>query len=285
MKFFEVLGKIDRRIIYLVLAIVVIVPLITTVKLPSVRGLPRTRQLFEAVESLKGTGKALMISVDFDPQSSPELYPMLEAIIRHAFARDIPVIGLAIWQTGTGLGEEALRTIAKEYNKKYGKDYVYLGWKWPPSAVMLSMGNFISQAFPLDYYGTPVDSLPLIQKIKNYKQIGLIISLSAGSPGYATWITYAHTKFGVPVGAGVTAVSAADAYPFLPTKQLVGLLVGMKAAAEYENMVEQHKYGYITPGVFKRATQSMPAVSGALLVMMIFVIFANISYFATRRKK
>ncbi len=285
MKFLEALGKVDRRIIYLVLAVVIIIPLITTVRMPSLRGLRRTKELFDAVESLKGSRKALIISVDFDPQSMPELYPMLEAVLKHAFSRDIPVIGVGLWPTGVGLGEQALKEIAKEYNKVYGKDYVFLGYKAPAVAMIMGMGVSIKKTFPVDNYGIPLDSLPLMQKVKNYKNVGLIVSFSAGSPGYTTWIYYAYTKYGVPVGAGVTAVSAADAYPFLPTRQLRGLLTGMKAAAEYENLLKEKGYSYTKPGSFMRATQSMPAVSGAVLVMMIFVIFANISYFATRRKK
>lgn len=279
----EKLGKIDRRIIYLVLAIVMIVPLITVIKLPWIRSMPTTKQLFEAVENLRETKKALMVSVDFGPETSPETYPMLEAVVQHAFSRDIPVIGLALWNVGVGFGEEVLRRLGDKYGKEYGKDYIYLGFKFPASAVILGMGTSIKEVFPVDYYGTPLDSLHLGQSIKNYSGIGLIFSISAGTPGYGTWIVYANAKFGVPVGAGVTAIGAADAYPFLPTGQLTGLLAGMKGAAEYENLIES--YGYTEPGTFKRATHLMPSLSGAITAIMIFVLFANFSYFGRRRER
>jgi hypothetical protein len=126
--FWQALGRIDRRIIYVVLAIVVIVPLIVPLKLMKDVS-PRAREVFAAIDNLKDTGKPLMISVDFDPASLPELYPMLISMIRHAFARNIKVLVLGLWPTGTGLGQQALNQAAKEFGKKDGVDYVFLGFK------------------------------------------------------------------------------------------------------------------------------------------------------------
>jgi hypothetical protein len=97
------------------------------------------------------------------------------------------------------------------------------------------------------------------------------------------WVVYAHTPYDVPVATGVTSVSVADIYPFLGSKQFIGMLAGMKAGAEYERLVKD-KY-YPDKYIFLRGTQAMPALSASLLVIILFVILGNISYFATRRKK
>jgi hypothetical protein len=52
------------------------------------------------------------------------------------------------------------------------------------------------------------------------------------------WITYARPKYGLNVAVGVTAVMAADMYPYLQSGQLVGMLSGLKGAAEYEKLVD-----------------------------------------------
>jgi len=63
-------------------------------------------------------------------------------------------------------------------------------------------------------------------------------------------------------------------YPYYP-KQLVGLLGGMAAAAEYERLV----------GVEGTATQGMEAQSFSHALIILFVLFGNVAYFWGRRKK
>lgn len=244
MKFWERLGKIDRRIIYIVLAVVVIIPLILTVKLPGkVRAMPRTKDVFDHIENIDPNGKrrAILISVDFDPQTEPELKPQLEAVVRHGFARNIPLLVMALPIQGTDIGIEVFTRLAEEHNKEYGIDYVILGWKPSPVAVILGMGNFIEQVFPTDYFGTPLAELPVMEGIRNYDDIGLVIDFT-GSSYYATWVYYAHTPYDVPVATGVTSVSVADIYPFLGSKQFIGMLAGMKAGAEYERLAKDRYY-------------------------------------------
>ena len=73
---------------------------------------------------------------------------------------------------------------------------------------------------------------------------------------------------------GCTAVSAVGYYPFLNSKQIIGLIGGMKGAAEYEKMIE-----YIG-----RATAGMDSQSISHVFIIILIVVANISYFATRKK-
>jgi hypothetical protein len=280
MKIADFFGKIDRRIIFVVLTIVVIAPLLAPIGIVG-RVSNRVYELFQAIEKIPPESKPLLISIDFDPQSMPELNPMLVSILRHAFARNIRVVVMGLWVTGVGLGEEALNTTSQEYHKEYGKDYVFLGWKPGVTAVLLGMGRSIKETFPTDYYGKSIDSIPMMADVNTYKDIPFLISLSAGDPGYTTWITYAQPRFSVKTGAGVTAVAAADAYPYLQTGQLTGLLDGMKGASEYEFLVD--KAGYSK--AFKPATQAMDSQSLAHLAIMILIILGNVGYFLARGKK
>lgn len=285
MKFWEALGKIDRRIIYAIMAVVVIVPLIATITLPSkVRAMPRTKDVFNHIEAIDITSqrKALMLSIDFDPQVEPELKPQFEAIVRHAFARNIPIVVVAPFSLqGVGIGVEVMGRLAREHGKEYGKDYVMLGWIPGTVAVVLGMGNSIEQTYRADYSGTPIAEIPMMQNIRNYDDVGLIVNFT-GSTYYGSWITYAYMPFGVPVATGITAVSVADIYPYLGSKQLIGMLAGMKAGAEYERLVKDKYYAH--KDIFLRATQSLPALSASLIVIILFVIIGNVSHFATRRK-
>lgn len=277
MKIFQALAKIDRKIIFIILAVVIIIPLLKPLGIIS-RASSRAEAVFNAVEALPA-GKPLMISIDFDPGSQAELFPMLNAILRHAFAKDVKVIVLGLWLTGMGLGEQALSTVSQEYNKVYGEDYVFLGWRSGILPVILGMGEDIKRTFPTDYYGKFLDSLPMMNNIKNYRDIPFFITLSAGDPGMNTWISYAQARYGLKMGAGSTAVSAADAYPYLQTGQLTGLLGGMKGASEYEFLVREKGYSQaLTP-----ASQAMDSQSLAHLLILILIVLGNVGYFFMRK--
>ncbi len=279
MKFLNYLLKIDRRIIYIVMGLLVMLPLIKPLGL-GVNSGPRAKALFDTIDAIPA-GKTVLIAVDFDPSSMPELYPMLTAVMRHAFAKNLKVLLCGLWVTGAGLADQAAQTIPKEYGKEYGKDVVYLGWKAGVDAVILGMGENIKNVYPVDYYGKPLDSLPMMREVKQLRDIPIAFAISAGTPGYGDWLLYAQSRYGMKVGAGVTAVSAADAYPFLQSGQLTGLLAGMKGGAEYEVLVQ--KAGYSK--AYMPAVAAMDSQSLAHVVIMVLVIIGNIAYFATRKRE
>lgn len=280
MNIFKTLTKIPRQVIYVVIALAVMIPLLKPIGLP-IRVMPKSQQLFAAIDSLGPQSNPILISVDFDPQSMPELYPMLVAVLRHCFARDIKVIIMALWPQGPGLVEMALAEIPEEFNKEYGRDFAFLGYKFGVTAILLGMGDNIKSVFPVDYHGTPLDSIEITAHIQNYDDLSVVITLSAGDPGWRAWLLFAQARYNARVGIGVTAVSAADVYPYVETGQVVGLLAGMKGASEYEILV--HKHGY-SEGK-RTATQGMDAQSLGHLVIMVFIIIGNIGYFVIRRKK
>ena len=280
MNIFQSLTKIPRQIIFLAIAIAVAIPLIIPIGMP-VNIMPKSENLFKAIDSLGPHSKPVLISCDFDPQSMPELYPMLLAIMRHCFARDIKIMLMNLWPQGPGLVEMAIDVVPGEFNKEYGKDYTFLGYKFGAAAVLLGMGENIRGVFPNDYYGTPLDSIPMMQDLRNYDDLSLLITLSTGDPGWRTWLYYAQSRYGANLGVGVTAVSAADIYPYVETGQVIGFLAGMKGASEYEIMVQRNGYSEIAG----KAVKGMDAQSLGHLLIMIFIVLGNIGYFFSRRQK
>jgi hypothetical protein len=280
MKFLESLTKIPRRIIFLTIAFAVAIPLIVPIGIP-VNIMPQSKRLFDAIETLDHESRPILISCDFDPQSLPELYPMLLAITRQCFSKNVKVILMALWPQGTGMVEMGLEELSDEFTKEYGIDYTFLGYKFGVAAVLLGMGEDIKGVFPVDYYGTPLDSLPMMLPVKNYRDISMIVTLSTGDPGWRQWLLFAQSRYGARLGVGVTAVSAADVYPYVETGQVTGLLAGMKGASEYETLVQRKGYAQ---GIF-RASQGMDAQSLGHLLIMIFIILGNVGYFYLRRKK
>jgi len=290
--FWQKLQAIDRRWIYLVVWLVVMLPLIFPFYIKP-RPTPPTEKLFQFIDTMP-QDKALAVSIDYGPDTQAELQPMLVALLRHAFATHHRVGMLAMVITGLGLGEDALRQVTAEFNAHAtthddsvinGEDYAFWGWSTPPVTVILGMGENIAKVFPVDYYGAKTESLPIMKHLKNYGDIGILVSIAA-SAFPLSWINLAQTQFGVRLGCGITAVSAADFYPYLNSGQFSGMLGGMKGAAEYEQLVEERmaQNGQVWH-LRMKGTEAMSSQSAAHLAIIAFIIIGNIAFFATRRRK
>lgn len=273
-KILEALEKMDRRIIFVFIGLSVAIPFFIPINFDfSVT--PPVQKFYDAIQSLP-PGSKVLLATDYDPASMPELYPMHLAALKQLFSRDSKVICAQLWATGSPLAERAFREVGiKEFNKKYGVDFVNLGFKEGREVVMVSMGESIPKTFPTDYHGTRVEDLPIMQGVKNFNDVAMIVNISAGVPGTKEWVLQVQTRFHIKLVSGTTAVSAPEFYPYLQSGQLVGLLGGMKGAAEYEKLV----------GVKGLGRRGMDSQSVSHIVMFLFILIGNIAYFSTRGKK
>ncbi len=273
MNFFERLLSIDRRWIFLMIAIAVVIPFFVPLGLPVVVTRP-VRQLYDAVEGVVPNDKPLLLAIDYAPATLPELEPMSLAILRHAFSRDVNVAVLTLHPAGYGLAQRAVNQVAEEYDMEYGEDYVFLGFQPGLSAVILGLGVNIRNVFPEDAYGTPLSQIPMMEGVRNYDDIPFLVTFAGWSAAEA-WIYYAHQPYRQRVAAGVTAVMATDYYPYLSAGQLEGLLGGMRGAAEYEELIEQRDAG----------SRGMDSQSVIHILIIILIILGNAAYFSQRTRE
>lgn len=277
MNIFERMSQLDRRWIFLVLAIVVVVSLMIEFPTP-IRIDDEVQSVYDSIESWEA-GDYMHLAIDYDPGSLAEMHPMTYVIMEQALAKGLKVIITALSQNGPGMAEQAMLEIMDSvrilHGKEivYGEDVIFLGYKPYPAIVIMGMGQNYRLPFPSDYYNTPLDSLPIMDGILNYDQIRGII-LITGTSGIDYWIAYANGRYNAPLGVGVTGVMAADYYPYLRSGQIFGLMGGMLGAAEYEKLVGK-------PGP---ATEAMRVQVWAHMVIIAFILIGNVGYFISRRK-
>jgi len=238
MKIFEVLQALDRRYIYLVVALAIIVPLMIPYN-SDVVTTPPTENLYQLIDSYAGrSDKAILVSFNHDAATMPELFPMEVAIIRHCFERKIKLFTVSFLAAGAPIIDYAINSVKEEYpDIQSGVHYCNFGYKIMPMITALGMGDNIATTIDTDAEGRKLATLPIMKDIVNYNEMNLIIETSGSTAG-GVWITYARAKFGANVAVGVTAVMAADMYPYLQSGQLIGMLTGLKGAAEYEKLVD-----------------------------------------------
>jgi len=262
---------IDRRMIFLFIGLGTAVPLLWPVNLP-ITVTPRVEAAYQTIEALP-EGSTVLIAMDFEPDTMAELLPMSIAVLRHCFRKNLKVIAITLYPAGPGLVEPALRIAATAEHKERNKDYTFLGYKSGFQTVMIGFGESIRQQYPVDFYQTPLDSIPIMKGVDSYAHIDLVINLTASSAA-DYWIQFAASRFHKALILGTTAVMATDYYPYLSSRQVLGLVGGMKGAAEYEKRMD----------LFGDARRGMDAQSLVHVIIALLVVLGNAALFVTTRK-
>jgi hypothetical protein len=271
MRWYERLERIDRRWLFLAVALVVLIPMILELKMapePS----PAAKKVYDAVEALP-EGAVVLVSADYDPGSEAELYPMNVALFHHLARKNVRVILTVLWPQGRPLAEKALAAAYYPHGKEYGRDIVNLGYKTGGQVLISKMVQSISDAYPTDVHGTPLSQVPAMRGVRSLKDVDFFFILSAGTPGTQEWVQVCQAQTSKPMVSGVTAVSAPDFFAYVDNDQLLGLLGGLRGASDYERLV----------GIPGRGMTGMGSQTFGHLLIVAFVILGNVGYFLNRR--
>jgi hypothetical protein len=183
------------------------------------------------------------------------------------------------------MSTDAFAEVADDYGKKYGIDYVNLGYKIGGEAVIKNIASDILSLYPTDIKGKSIENIPMMKGVNNVEDFDFVFSLSAGYPGSKEWVQYATDPKGIPMSTGCTSIQVTDIVPYVENGQIRGILAGMPGAAEYEELVktELKSRGLVIKS--GEATSMMSAQSMAHVVIVLLIIFGNISYYLTRNNK
>ncbi len=279
----SVLGhEVDRRIIFLFIFIAVAAPILFPLTF-SEKATEVVKGVFNKVESLPA-GSKVLLSFDFDPAMAPEVQPMANAISRHCLEKGHKVIFMSLWATGQALLTQSLQDyiLPGFPEKQDGVDFVNIGYKAGNEGVLNVIITDFRKMFPTDVNSVPLDSIELFDDISSAKDLDLVIAIGGGKPGPKEWVLFIGDPGDVPIGFGVAAVVAPQLYPYYPA-QAIGILGGVKGAAEYESeLMKTHvRFRYMdTPGLRMMGPQTL-----AHMVIMCFIIIGNIVYFRSRRRE
>ena len=276
----EKAAQLDRRWIYLLVALAVIIPVIFGTALP-VNISPSVMSVYEYMEALP-EGSAVLIVCDYDPASEAELYPMTLALFKHSFDNNLRVLSFTMWPNGAALIERAFNDVEAEmdpetgqprYDIQSGIDFINYGYQVGGVYNIIQAGINFQNAFPADYRGNSTTNMPAVEGIGTLTDLAYVIDLAAGST-IDWWVAYGVQRYHFVMGAGCTAVSATQYYPYLNTGQINGLMGGLKGAAEYEQLADH-------PGL---GLAGMTAQSSVHALIIVMVIMANIFYFMTKKR-
>lgn len=272
----------DRRWVFLAMFLAVAVPILMQRTFPEQPTL-HVRSVFNRLEELP-EGSTILIAFDYDPSTSGELGPMATAFVRHCCLKRHKMLLLTLFETGGPVIDEVIRKVIEtefaDLHLKAGEDYVNLGYSQGREVVIAMIALNLRGSFPSDVDRNNLDDLPITKSLTNLHDVDLIFDLSAGYPGWKEWVQYAASPHGIPLAAGTTAVSATQAYPYIPD-QMLGLLAAIKGAAEYEAALAEKYPQYRDPRLNEGIRRMAPQFWGHLLVIAL-IIGGNCIHFAER---
>jgi hypothetical protein len=277
MGFFETFDNLDRRWVYLLAWIFVLVPLVFPLGLP----VPINKESIAWEKKIREIpdGSTVVFSPMYGTSGMPELFPMTLATMHQLWSKNVKVIVVSFWAEGPLVFTQLLAQMnpsAAPYNKVYGTDWINLGYIPGSEPAMRAFGDDMAKTVAKDYVeGKNLSEFPMMQTVNSARDIDLIISIETGTPGLTEWLRQWNEPYQVPIIVGCIGVSAPGMAPFLQSGQLSALLPGLTSSAEYELLI--NRKGLAIAGV--------DAVSMSHILIVILVILGNVGYFVSRGKK
>lgn len=269
MNLFDKLQSIDRRIIYVIVLLAVAIPMINPIGIPLSIS-PLTSAVYDIANKLQ-PGDKVLFSLDYSPGGSPDVHPQAVAMMDHLMSRGIQVVMVSFWDAGPMYGEQLM---APYPDKVYGTDFTNLGFI-PGGENAIRNFGFDVTIVKSDFRGGPVASQPIMAGLKDCRDFALVVDFVSGNPGIAEWIRQVQGPLDIKLAAGAVTVNVPTTMPFVQSGQIVGMLQGLRGAAEYELLM----------GKSGKAVAAMDGQSLGHVAIITFILIGNVAYFLSGGKK
>lgn len=271
-----------RRLIYLLMLLAVGLPIVFQISEKPSR-LVSAERMWDVMEGVSvAPGEVAMVWLDFGPNTVAENEPQATVILEHLFRRRIPVVLLSQYQQAERFLTSIPQSVAKQLEAempgqtwKYGEAWVNVGFKPGAAIFMQSLVNStdISKFLGRDVNGMPLTHYPPFASIGGVERVKLVGEVT-GLVGVFDTIIQFFQKGGYrpTIVHGCTSITIPEAYIFLDSGQLKGLLEGIAGAAWYSEVMKSHHPGSQNQKLLVTNT----ALSAAHIVLILLIILGNI---------
>lgn len=268
-----------RPFIYLLLALVVLVPFFIPSNLASsslkITGTP-AEEFYDTIDKLP-QGSTVLLAFDYDPSMAGEMDLQARAIASHLVRRHFQIVALSTLETGPQIAKRILTDATRGVSDYvYGTNYVNLGYLAGHEAGLSNLAASGFAVLPNDFQNQATSALPATANIKTLRDVQLIIVLAGSDDALKAWMEQVQARAGVRIIAGVSAAvePKARAYRDTPTRQLAAMLSGLIGAAQYEVLSSN-------PGL---AVVSVNAQTAAQVLLVLIVVLGNLVFWFARAR-
>jgi hypothetical protein len=279
----------DRRIIYLLVFLALALPLALNWRLPAAR-MTKAEQIYELIERTQVRAPDIaFVALDFGPSLSAENGAQAEVVIEHLMRKRIPFAIFSLYVQAEPFLEAIPNRVAARLTKEipserwdYGTDWINLGFR-PNGGLMLQgmqKSENLAQFLGSDVKGTALTTMPIFQGVKTLQNIKLLVEISGLQGMLDTYVAlFQRDDYRPPLVHGCTSISIPDAFTYLDSKQVLGLLEGIAGAAWYSTLLER-AYPLRVPD---RSGVMNTALGVAHGVVILLIILGNVAGFFKRR--
>lgn len=316
----EKLQAIDKRILYMVLVVLVVIGLSIKVTIP-VKPDVSSAKLYQAFSNLP-ENRTVLVQSDWTNSTRGENYGHFQAAMRTLMSKNIKFVLFAL---ADPQAPQVARNAIRELNAErvaanmepyeIGRDYIDLGYFPNAEGTSVAMGNDLralwkglktripGQPGETDIFKTPV--LSGVRKIQDCSML-LIVTASATSD-----IAIQRLSDKVAISCMCTGVSGPGLLPYYQAGQLKGLAIGLKGVYDMEQMMnsglnfpdQSGKIAVYQENVagpaegyppityekeemrYGRGRQYYAALNIALGLLILAVVMGNVSMFAAKKAR
>jgi len=275
----ERLDKLDRRILYWVLIIVIAIPYLNPLGIPVPVTNPTT-QFYDTLMNLE-PGSAVLLDVTSGPSAYGEIGAGSAAfmdLISSIYPSEnngqkLKLIIVSSTEQGPIMYDKYAVPALEENNWVYGEDYVYFGYISGFETFVARLAEDIPSLLQTDYRGNNINTLPIMEGVQDYTNIDAVVLWDSGAA--SNWYVKQWSPKNVPVGGIFVAVSIPELETYLKSGDMFGFIGSSRGSAELELLIGK-------PG---EAVATTDTLSLSHLWVIFLIILGNIGYFFSRRQE
>ena len=281
--------SLDRRIIYLFVLIALSVPLAMKLSVPPAK-MQAADRMYQIVEdAVFQPGDIAFVTLDFGPSTKAENEPQSKVAIEHLMRKRIPFVLFSQIPYAEpfmkSIPEGVAEQLEKEFPGKswdYGKDWVNLGFRQGGSLLLQSLPKEpdLKAFFATDVNGTALDNFSMLDGFSKFSQIKFLYNFTGSVGVFDRYLEFFSSKDYRPIFLhGCTSITIPEAYIYIDSGQLQGLLEGLAGAAWYSSLLQKVNLN-------REVDDALIVNTGlgvAQLVIIFLILLGNILYFVGRK--
>jgi hypothetical protein len=259
------LQNLDKRFIYTMVFIVLMVPMFKPIGLP-LKVSRETQAAYDTIDSLPA-GAVVLFMCGVSPTGEAENEPQTVALLRHLINRKIKVV-MAPSVEEAPRYVQRFAELLRKYGYKEGTDFITLPFTAGKEMAYAAMGTDFRSLYQR------VPSTPLLESIKDIKSFAAMIECINGE-NWRWMLAHIEARHKIKCIAMITAINLSACQPYFSSRQLAGVVSGLNGAAEYEMLAK-------VPG---KGLGGMDAQSLGHLWIIALVVLGNVGYAMTKSGK
>jgi len=212
-------------------------------------------------------------------------------VLEHLMRRRVPVILFSLYHLAEpflkSIPEEVARQLERENpgeTWEYGRDWINLGYR-PGARILIQAipkSENLAELFEKDARGNRISELPAFSELRTLRQIAFLAEFTGLVDAFDNYVQFFTSKDYTPAfGHGCTSITIPEAFIYLDSGQIQGLLGGLAGAAWYSELLSRHYPE-------RPVDESLMLNTGlgvAQLVVIAFIVLGNLAGLFGRRRE